>query len=106
MGVDATSTAITDAPSPPSVVTSKESIGDAIRRALAPNRRDGPGLVRALERYNAAMEALQRSGEMGAWLDLRSRQMTGREWSEMVERVNEMAYARVVGPYSNELEVS
>lgn len=88
----------------------KESIGTAIRRALASNRRDGPALIRAIERYNAAMEALQASGEMSAWLEQRARQLLSEEkvrgWDDIVERVNEMAYTRVVGPYSNELEVS
>lgn len=27
-------------------------------------------------------------------------------WSEIVETVHEQAYSRIVGPYSNELEVS
>lgn len=52
------------------------------------------------------MEQLQESGEMEEWLKEHQKEVEGKEWSALCERVNEMAYARVVGPYSKELEVS
>ena len=90
----------------PASAVDSVSIGTALRRALAPNRRDGPGLVTAIERYNAAMLALQESGEMEAWMREHARDVGDAHWSALCERINEMAYARVVGPYSYELEVS
>ena len=86
-------------------MTSTETIGDALRKALAPNRRDGPGFFRAMERFNAAVEDLQADGTLPRWVASRP-PMLAREWSDVVETVHEMAYSRVVGPHSNELEVS
>ena len=50
-----------------------ETIGDAIRKALAPNRRDGPGFVKAMERFNAAMQDIQNDGSMASWLEIRGK---------------------------------
>ena len=52
------------------------------------------------------MADLQKSGDMERWLDQHAEEIGMEDWSALCERVNEMAYARVVGPYSNELEVS
>jgi len=82
-----------------------ETIGDAIRKALAPNRRDGPGFIKAMERFNAAMQDIQNDGSLASWLEIRGREMRGREWGKLVDVVHDQAYARVVGPYSHELEV-
>lgn len=93
--------------SPPpnnSPLPAQETIGDALRKALAPNRRDGPGFVRAIERFNEAMREIQADGSMQK--HLADQKVKARDWSGIVEKVNDMAYARVVGPYSNELEVS
>lgn len=51
------------------------------------------------------MADLQKSGEMRDHLKEKKR-MGKAEWSEMVEIVHEQAYSRVVGPYSDQLEVS
>ena len=82
-----------------------ETIGDAIRKALAPNRRDGPGFIKAMERFNAAMQDIQIDGSLASWLEIRGSEMRGREWGKLVDVVHDQAYARVVGPYSHELEV-
>jgi H3 lysine-79-specific histone-lysine N-methyltransferase len=83
-----------------------ETIGDAIRKALAPNRRDGPGFLKAMERFNTAMQDIQEDGSMAQWLETRGKEVKAREWAKLVDVVHDQAYARVVGPYSNELEVS
>lgn len=95
-----------DAGSSPGPLVPSETIGDALRKALAPNRRDGPGFLRAMERFNTAMEELQKDGSMKTWLRTRGKGMKAREWSILVDTVHDQAYSRVVGPYSNELEVS
>ncbi|WVW81966.1 hypothetical protein I302_103969 [Kwoniella bestiolae CBS 10118] len=87
-------------PPPDSMPT--ETIGDALRKALAPNRRDGPGFMRAMERFNSAMEELQCSGLMKSHMKVK--QMKKKEWSVLVDFVHDSAYSRVVGPYSHELE--
>lgn len=92
------------APSPTHTATVTETIGDALRKALAPNRRDGPGLVRAMERFNNAMEEIQNDGTLIRWMDGRPG-LSQREWSGLVDCVHDQAYSKVVGPYSNELEV-
>lgn len=53
------------------------------------------------------MEELQNdpSGALQNWLKEKSRTMRAREWSALVDVVHDQAYSRVVGPYSNELEV-
>lgn len=84
---------------------STETIGDAIRKALAPNRRDGPGFVRAMERFNIAMQEIQNDGSMAQWLQIRSKEVKAREWAKLVDIVHDQAYSRIIGPYSNELEV-
>lgn len=96
------------ASSPPSTPGpgSTETIGDAIRKALAPNRRDGPGFVRAMERFNIAMQEIQNDGSMAQWLEVREKEVKAREWAKLVDVVHDQAYSRIVGPYSNELEVS
>lgn len=43
---------------------------------------------------------------MKKWLEERNGTLDRKTWSEIVETVHEQAYSRVVGPYSNELEVS
>nr|XP_018266838.1 uncharacterized protein I303_00816 [Kwoniella dejecticola CBS 10117]OBR88996.1 hypothetical protein I303_00816 [Kwoniella dejecticola CBS 10117] len=88
---------------PPDNIPS-ETIGDALRKALAPNRRDGPGFLRAMDRYNSAMEDLQKEGAMKAYL--KGKKMKRREWSGLVDFVHETAYSRVVGPYAYELAVA
>jgi H3 lysine-79-specific histone-lysine N-methyltransferase len=75
-----------------------------LRKALAPNRRDGPALLRAMKRYNQAMADLQADGAMKSWLEQRGGTLSKQDWSKVVEVVHEQAYSRVVGPYSNELE--
>lgn len=95
----------TSSPAPTPATLRQETIGDALRKALANNRRDGPGFTRAVERYNTAMADLQRSGEMQAWMREKSGVMGQGEWSSVVEVVHEQAYSRVVGPYSDLLEV-
>lgn len=52
------------------------------------------------------MADLQRSGEMREWLLEKSAEMGEVAWSQIVEIVHEQAYSRVVGPYSEQLEVS
>ncbi|WWC85945.1 uncharacterized protein L201_000815 [Kwoniella dendrophila CBS 6074] len=86
---------------PPDAIPS-ETIGDALRKSLASNRRDGPGFLRAMERYNRAMQDLQQEGSMKS--HLKGRRMKTREWSQLVDFVHDSAYSRIVGPYSNELE--
>ncbi|WVQ62521.1 uncharacterized protein L199_000663 [Kwoniella botswanensis] len=83
-------------PPPDSIPT--ETIGDALRKALAPNRRDGPGFLRAMERFNNAMSELQQEGSMKVYS--KGKQMRKREWSQLVDFVHESAYSRVVGPYA------
>jgi H3 lysine-79-specific histone-lysine N-methyltransferase len=83
-----------------------ETIGDALRKALAPNRRDGPAFVKAMERFNEALAEIQADGSMKRWLEEKSGTLESKAWSEVVETIHEQAYCRVVGPYSNELEVS
>ncbi|RSH85586.1 Nucleosomal histone H3-Lys79 methylase [Saitozyma podzolica] len=80
-----------------------ETIADALRKALAPNRRDGPGFLRAMERFNEALAEIQKDGSMARYL--RSRDGPRKDaWSGIVDFVHDQAYSRVVGPYSNELE--
>ena len=87
----------------PAATTTDGTIADAIRRALSRNRRDGPGFVKAVERFNNALREIQADGTLGNWME--ERELRKREWGRLVEVVNEQAYARVVGPYSNELAV-
>ncbi|WWC66703.1 uncharacterized protein I206_100607 [Kwoniella pini CBS 10737] len=86
---------------PPPESMPAETIGDALRKALAPNRRDGPGFLRAMERFNVAMQDLQKEGSMKA--HLKGKRMKSRDWSGLVDFVHETAYSRVVGPYAHEL---
>jgi hypothetical protein len=58
-----------------------------------------------MERFNAAMQDIQSDGSMASWLEIRGKEMRGREWGKLVDVVHDQAYARVVGPYSHELEV-
>ncbi|WVF66181.1 hypothetical protein IAT40_000921 [Kwoniella sp. CBS 6097] len=88
---------------PPDQVTPSETIGDALRKALAPNRRDGPGFLKAMKRFNRAMEEIQRDGSLKEWMKTRPG-LKGREWASLVDFVHDQAYSRCVGPYSNELE--
>jgi H3 lysine-79-specific histone-lysine N-methyltransferase len=82
-----------------------ETIADALRKALAPNRRDGPGFLRAMERFNEALAEIQKDGSMARYLQSRDGPRKD-AWSGIVDFVHDQAYSRVVGPYSNELEVS
>ncbi|KAL7419409.1 Nucleosomal histone H3-Lys79 methylase [Cryptotrichosporon argae] len=84
-------------PAPETVAT----IGEALRRAFAPNRRKGPELVAAIQRYNAAMEELRASDEWRAWLQRKT--LGGKEWEDMVDFVNDSVVARVVSPYVEQL---
>jgi len=88
----------------PHSYTPQETIGDAIRRALAPNRRDGPGLVKAIKRLNAALAEIHRDGTLAAWLKSPDYRISRREWSELVDVVHDQAYSRVVAPFSDLLE--
>lgn len=90
-------------PPPLAPTGSTETIADAIRKALAPNRRDGPGLIRAMERFNLAMEDIQKDGTMAKWLASRGPDITQRDWAKLVDVVHDQAYSRVVGSYSKEL---
>lgn len=81
-----------------------ETIGDALRRALAPNRRDGPGLVKAVKRFNKALAEIQADGTLATYLNSSEYRITRREWSELVDFVHDQAYSRVVGPFSDQLE--
>ena len=82
-----------------------ESIGDSLRKALASNRRDGPAFLRAMARFNEAFEEIQNDGTLKKWMESKSQTLSKKEWSNVVEVVHEQAYSRVVGPYSNDLEV-
>ena len=55
-------------------------------------------------RFNIAMEEMQANGTLARWLATRPR-FRAQEWSALVESVHDQAYSRVVGQYSNELEV-
>lgn len=59
-----------------------------------------------MERFNVAMKEIQEDGSMAQWLESRGMEVTAREWAKLVDVVHDQAYSRVVGPYSNELEVS
>lgn len=91
-------------PSPAPPHASHETIGDAIRRALAPNRRDGPGLVKAIERMNAALAEIQQDGSMAAWIDSPEYRICRQEWSDLVDICHDQAYSRVIAPFSDQLE--
>lgn len=82
-----------------------ETIGDALRKALAPNRRDGPAFLRAMNRFNEAMADIQADGSLRQHLEGKDASLSRDRWSEIVDVVHEQAYSRVVGPYSHELEV-
>ncbi|WOO77194.1 Histone-lysine N-methyltransferase, H3 lysine-79 specific [Vanrija pseudolonga] len=84
--------------------TPQETIGDALRRALAPNRRDGPGLLKAVERLNSALDEIASDGTMAAWLSSPQYRMSRRDWSGFVEFVHDQSYSRVVAPFSDQLE--
>ena len=58
-----------------------------------------------MERFNSAMQDIQADGTLEKWLELRGKEMRGRECAKLVDVVHDQAYARVVGPYSHELEV-
>jgi len=62
--------------------------------------------MKAMERFNLAMQDIQSDGSMANWLETRGKEVKGREWAKLVDIVHDQAYARVVGPYSHELEVS
>jgi hypothetical protein len=58
-----------------------------------------------MERFNEALAEIQKDGSMARYL--RSRDGPRKDaWSGIVDFVHDQAYSRVVGPYSNELEVS
>jgi H3 lysine-79-specific histone-lysine N-methyltransferase len=59
-----------------------------------------------MERFNTAMQDIQNDGSMAQWLEVRGKEVKAREWAKLVDVVHDQAYGRVVGPYSNELEVS
>ena len=58
-----------------------------------------------MDRFNSAMQDIQADVTLEKWLELRGKEMRGREWAKLVDVVHDQAYARVVGPYSHELEV-
>jgi H3 lysine-79-specific histone-lysine N-methyltransferase len=89
---------------PHSSYTPQDTIGDAIRRALAPNRRDGPGLRKAIARLNYALAEIQRDGTLAAWLTSPEYRISRREWSEVVDMCHDQVYNRVVAPFSDQLE--
>lgn len=88
----------------PTPHTPTETIGDALRRALAPNRRDGPGLVKAVQRLNRALADIQHDGTLAAWLTSPDYRISRREWSALVDFCHEQAYTRVVAPFADQLE--
>jgi H3 lysine-79-specific histone-lysine N-methyltransferase len=92
------------APNPPADGPT-ETIADALRKALAPNRRDGPGLLKAMERYNTAMEEIQLDGTLQKWMQSRSK-LGWREWTGLCEVIGDQAYGRIVGPFAEQLAVS
>nr|ODN86625.1 histone-lysine N-methyltransferase, H3 lysine-79 specific [Cryptococcus depauperatus CBS 7841] len=92
---------------PVPLVGKQETIADLIRKSLASNRRDGPGFVQAIERYNLAMQTMQEDGTLQKWLEegkKQGREINVRDWATLVDFVHDQAYSRVVGPFSNELE--
>lgn len=91
--------------SPSSNPAFTETIGDALRKALAPNKRDGPGFVKAMKRFNDTMADVQADGSLARHLEMMEGKLDREVWSGLVDVVHEQAYSRVVGPYSNELEV-
>lgn len=58
-----------------------------------------------MRRFNEAFEEIQNDGTLRKWMESKSRTLSRTEWSSVVEAVHEQAYSRVVGPYSNDLEV-
>ena len=94
-----------ETPVPETNAVPSETIADAVRKSLARNRKDGPAFLRAMNRYNTAMAELIADGSISTWMETRPK-LTGEEWSNLVDKVHEQAYARVVGPYSEQLEVS
>ncbi|WVQ76370.1 hypothetical protein IAR50_006035 [Cryptococcus sp. DSM 104548] len=100
------STTAPESLAPPTPAERTESIGDLLRRSLAPNRLDGPLFQLAISRYNAAMQAMQSDGTLQQWLftGLRGgRELAMDDWNELVAHVHDTAYQRVVGPYTHEL---
>ena len=58
-----------------------------------------------MARFNEAFEEIQNDGTLKKWMESKSQTLSKKEWSNVVEVVHEQAYSRVVGPYSNDLEV-
>jgi H3 lysine-79-specific histone-lysine N-methyltransferase len=81
----------------------QETIGEALRRALAPNRRDGPGFLKAMKRFNVALADLQEEGTLAAWLTSPDYRITRSEWSALINVVHDSAYNRVVAPFVEQL---
>jgi H3 lysine-79-specific histone-lysine N-methyltransferase len=48
-----------------------------------------------MERFNMAMQDIQSDGSMAKWLEVRGREVKGREWGKLVDVVHDQAYARV-----------
>lgn len=88
----------------PAPQVQQDTIGDALRRALAPNRRDGPGLVKAIHRLNVALADLQEDGTLAAWLTSPEYRISRGDWSALIDFVHESAYTRVVAPFADQLE--
>ncbi|KAK4686871.1 [histone H3]-lysine79 N-trimethyltransferase, partial [Tremellales sp. Uapishka_1] len=86
---------------PPLDSSIQVAMEDPIVRSLhkALNRRDGPGFVKAVTRFNSALEMLQRENKLKG-----EKKMSLKEWSELVDTVNDQTYGRIVGPQSNALE--
>lgn len=83
----------------------EETIIRSLHKSI--NRRDGPGFVAAVARFNDAVNSLREGGAIEAHLSAMGwgGKMKMAEWEEMVDFVHDQAYSRVVGPYSNALEV-
>lgn len=91
---------------PPSTLAADE---DPIVRALhkAYNRKDGPGFVRAVERFNAELAAIRDSGEMEAYIRSgeAARRIKIEDWDQMAVAIGEQVYQRVVGPETDSLKL-
>ncbi len=83
----------------------EEPILRSLQRAL--NRRDGPGFVHTIERFNGVM-ALLRVHDMRAWLEVQNgggaEGISRAEWEGLVDVLGGQVYQRVVGPQSEGLK--
>jgi H3 lysine-79-specific histone-lysine N-methyltransferase len=87
-----------------------QEVEETILRSLhkSINRHDGPGFVAAVTRFNEAVNRIREEGGFKRHLETTGwgARMKAADWEEMVDFVHDQAYSRVVGPFSNALEVS